>query len=942
MKQSLAAVAATFGLTVLVTSSGWAQLVYPDLEQTLPFDLLVRIDTLDNGLTYFIRANGRPENRAELRLVVNAGSVLEDPDQLGLAHFVEHMAFNGTERFPRQDLVDYLERIGMQFGPDINALTSFDETVYTIQVPTDSAEIVETAFQILEDWAGNLLFEPEMVDGERGVVVEEWRLGRGADARMFDKQFPVLFRGSKYSQRLPIGDTSVIKNFEHETLERFYNDWYRPDLMAVVAVGDFDVDDIERLIDEHFSGLSGRANPRERTVYPVPDHDETLVTITTDKEATDSRVSVYYKQPLRQIHTVGGFRRLIVERLYNSMLNDRLFELTQQSDPPFLYASSGQGRLIRSKEVYVLGAVVEGGGIERGLEALLTEAERVAQHGFTATEMQRHKAELLRWMERAYAEREKTHSSAYAYEYVNAFLNGDPLPGIAAEYEYYQRFLPEIQLAEVNRLAREWLVDRNRVIMVNAPDKVGEALPSESALLAAFERIKNREIDPYVDLVDDTPLVSSPPVPGEIVIEEYDDALGITTWQLSNGSRVILKPTDYKDDEILFRASSPGGTSLASDEDYIAASTAADIVGFAGLNGFSMVELQKKLAGKAVGVGASIGPLYEGMGGSASPEDVATLFELIYLTFTAPRRDSVAYLAFRKQIEAVLANRSASPMDAFQDTLTATLTQNHYRARAPTVEVYQEMDLDKALTFYRDRFADAGDFTFVFVGNFEVEQLRPLARTYLGSLPTTGRAENWRDVGISPPAGVVVKEVRRGIEPKSQTHIVFTGSFDYDRENSHLIGSLADLLQIRLRERLREDLGGTYSVSVAANPGRDPVPSYSLRISFGADPGRLEELTAEVFQEISLLKEHGPQESDVDKVRESQRRSLETNLKQNNYWLWLLVDAERLGVDPRGFGTDNEMIDRLTATLLRQAAAKYLPEDNYVRVSLYPEKDDWQ
>ena len=942
MMSRFAALIGSILLTALATSDGHAQLGLPELDRPLPVDPMVKVDTLENGLTYYIRANHRPEYRAELRLVVNAGSVLEDSDQLGLAHFVEHMAFNGTERFPKQELVDYLERIGMRFGPELNAYTSFDETVFILQIPTDSTEIITTAFQILEDWAHNLTFDPQMVDSERGVVVEEWRMGRGAGSRMFDRQFPVLFQGSQYAVRMPLGDTAIIKGFEYSCLERFYEDWYRPDLMAVVAVGDFDAKEIEELIHRHFSRLANPPSPRERTVYPVPDHDETLIAIATDKEATDSRVSIYYKQPLRETRTVSAFRRLIVEGLYNSMLNDRMFELTQQSDPPFLYGSSGQGRLIRSKEVYVIGAVVEGGGVERGLEALLTEAERVAQHGFTETELERHKAELLRWMEQANAEREKTNSSAYSYEYVQAFLNSDPIPGVAMEYEYYQRFLPEIELAEVNCLAREWLVDRNRVIMVNAPEKEGLGVPSESALLEVFARVKDRVVEPYVDRVDDTPLLGIPPVPGRIEGEELDGEFGITTWTLSNGASVILKPTDFKDDEILFRASSPGGTSLASDEDYIAASTAAEVVGFSGLASFGMVELQKKLAGKAVGVSASVGSLYEGLSGSASPEDVETLFELIYLSFTAPRRDTVGYQALRKQIDAILANRNASPMDAFQDTLTATLSQHHFRARPPTTEVYEEMDLDKSMAFYRDRFADAGDFTFVLVGSFEVEQLRLLVETYLASLPATGRVESWRDVGIRAPQGVIIKEVRRGIEPKSRTHIVFTGPFEYSRQNQYLITSLADVLQIRLRERLREELGGTYSVSVTARPERDPVSSFSLQISFGTDPGRLEELAAVVFEEIEGLKTRDSLDADVAKVRESQRRSLETNLKQNNYWLWQLVAADRLGIDPGEALVYDALIERLDAEMIREAARLYLPTQNYVRVSLLPEKDDWQ
>jgi len=898
----------------------------------------VKVGTLENGLQYFIRANQRPENRAELRLVVNAGSVLEDDDQLGLAHFVEHMAFNGTERFPRQELIDYLERVGMRFGPDLNAYTGFDETVYMLQVPTDSADIMHKAFEILEDWAHQLEFDPDMVDGERGVVVEEWRLGRGAEARMLDQQFPVLFADSKYATRLPIGDKRILETFDREALVRFYRDWYRPDLMAVIAVGDFDSDAIESLIQEHFGALRSAEQPRRRETFPVPDHDETLVAIATDHEATDSRVSIYYKQTVREEDgTLRSYRRLLIERLYNSMLNDRLFELTQQADPPFLYASSGQGRLIRSKEVYVLGAGVEEGGLERGLEALLAEAERVARYGFTPTELDRHKRQLLRWIERAFAEREKTNSAAYAYEYTRAFLEHEPIPGIEVEYALHEQLLPGIELDEVNALAREWLSDRNRVILVNAPDKEGVSTPTEQDLLDAFVTVHAADIVPYDDDFDEGPLLPDTPEPGRIVEETTYREVGVTAWRLSNGARVILKPTDFKADEILLRAESPGGTSLAADEDYVAAVTAAEIVGASGLGSFSIVELQKQLAGKAVNVSAGIGPLYEGISGSASPEDVSTLFELVYLTFTAPRRDTAVYLAYRSQIDAVLSNRTASPDAAFSDTLKVTLSQHHFRMRPSTPAVYDEMDLDKSLEFYRDRFAEAGDFTFVLVGNFEVEELRPLVEEYLGSLPTVGRVENWRDVGIRPPLGVVERQVHRGVEPRSQTYIVFTGSFDYTRKNRHVIRSLGELLQIRLRERLREDLSGTYGVSVSAVPERDPVPAFSLTLHFAADPERLEELTQVVFAEIESITANGPQPSEVEKVKEAQRRERETSLKQNQYWLYQLLYADRLGTDPNDILTYEALIDELDASTLRDAARKYLPQNNYVRVSLYPE-----
>ncbi len=936
MRLKLVAVAGLFSLAVGAAGSAVAQQTSGQ-SPALPVDPLVTVGTLQNGLRYYIRANKRPENRAELRLVVNAGSVLEDDDQRGLAHFVEHMAFNGTKRYPKQELIDYLERIGMRFGPDINAYTGFDETVYSLQVPMGSGGMLETAFEILEDWAHQLVFDPEMVDGERGVVVEEWRLGRGAAARMFDKQFPILFKNSVYAERLPIGSVTVLESFDHEALIRYYRDWYRPDLMAVVAVGDFDTGVIESLVRQHFERLPSSPEPRPRTLFPVPDHDEPLVAVATDREAAESRVSIYYKQPLRGEGTIEAYRQLIVERLYDSMLNDRLFELTQRPAPPFLYASSGQGKLIRSKEVYVLGAGVEDGRVEPGLAALLTEAERVARYGFTSTELERHKREVLRWMQHAHLEREKTNSAVYAFEYVQAFLENDAIPGIELEFQLHQEMVPDIRLEDVNRLAREWLTDRNRVILVNAPDKVGLPVPSEQDLLAVFQAVKGSDITPYVDSVDEAPLVAEEPTPGAVVEEQVFDAVGVTSWRLSNGARVILKPTDFKEDEILLRASSPGGTSLASDADYIAASTAAEVVSAGGLDRFSVVDLQKKLSGKAVSLSPDIGPLYEGLSGSASPEDLVTLFELIYLTFRAPRRDTTAYAAFRTQVNAQLANRIASPASAFGDTLKVTLAQHHFRERPSTVAVYQEMDLDKSFEFYQDRFADAGDFTFVFTGSFQVEMMRPLVTQYLASLPSTGREEHWRDVGIRPPKGLVQKAVYRGLEPRSQTYMIFTGPFEYTRTNRHLIRSLSEVLQIRLREKLREDLAGTYGVSVGAMTERDPVPAFSVSVSFAADPDRLDDLVTQVFAEIDSLKIHGPNPEYIQKVQEAQRRSGETSLKQNSYWLYQLLYADRFGTDPSEILTYESLIEALTADMMTQAARRYLPNNNYVRVSLYPQ-----
>jgi len=916
---------------------GRTMVAQDDVARPLPLDTHVTVGTLPNGIRYFIRVNGRPEHRAELRLVVNAGSVLEADDERGMAHFVEHMAFNGTRNFERQALVSYLESIGMRFGPDLNAYTSFDETVYMLTVPTDTGRFLETGIAILEDWAHGQLFDSMEVDKERGVVIEEWRLGRGAESRMSDRQLPVLFRGSRYAERLPIGRRQQLQRFSARQLRAFYQRWYRPDLMAVVAVGDFDRVRVETLIREHFSRVAASASVTARPTHPVPDHGETLVAVATDHEATNSRVNVYYKQPLRPLKSVGDYRQRLIERLYATMLNDRFFEVTQKPDAPFIFASNGQGRFVRSGEVYVLGATVPDGGIPRGLEALVTEAQRVARHGFTPGELRRESADLLRALEMANAERDKTNSANYASELTRAYLVDEPVPGIELELALTGRFLPGVTLDEVNRLARAWLTDRNRVILANAPDKTGLVAPTDQALLAVFDTVRGKRIDPYVDAVSDEPLVTRVPAGTRIVAETAFPEVGITEWTLGNGVRVVVKPTDFKNDEIMMTAWSPGGSSLAPDSLYIPALTAALAVSQGGLASFDRVDLQKQLAGKAVSVDPFITPLSEGISGQASPRDLETQLQLVYLYFTAPRRDSAAFLALRQQYAAMLENRSASPMAAFQDTLAVTLAQHHRRAQPISSATFRDMDLDRSLAFYRDRFADASDFTFFFVGNVTPDSLKPLAQRWLGGLPSGGRRETWRDEGIRPPAGVIRREVRRGVEPQARTRIVFTGPVEYTREHRYALRSLAEVLQIRLRERLREDLSGTYGANVGQSMTREPVAGYQLSIDFSSAPERVRELRNEVFRELQMLRDSGATADDIGKVREMQRRSRETSLRQNGFWLNQIEGHYREGLDPREILRYDTIFATLTPQVIRDAARAHVRLDNYVEVTLYPE-----
>jgi len=908
------------------------------LDQQPPVDPRVKVGRLANGLRYFIRRNQTPEMRAELRLVVNAGSILEDEDQLGLAHFVEHMAFNGSRHFAKQELIEYMESIGMRFGPELNAYTGFDETVYMLTVPTDEQELLDKAFLMLEDWAHGLDFDAEEIDKERGVVIEEWRLGQGAPARMRDQQFPVLLKGSRYAERLPIGKKAILETFDHKALKRFYREWYRPDLMAVVAVGDFDTARIENLIKTHFQALKKPASPRPRSTFPVPDHDETLISIATDHEAPSTTVSVYHKLPPRDQSTVGDYRQAIVERLYNVMLNRRLADLTQKPDPPFIYAFSSRGSLIRAKDTFTLAAEVKEDGITQGLKAVFTEAERVKRHGFTATELEREKQDLLRSVERAYIERDKQNSSTFAAEYIRAFLQDEPIPGIAYEFELHRRFVPEISREEINALGTEWITERNRVILISAPEKEGLTIPIEEELLAALESISQTEIEPFQDAVAEAPLMRTLPSAGSIVSTSQRTDLNITEWKLSNGTRVILKPTSYKQDEILFRAISPGGTSLADDRDHIPAMTAAQVIASSGLGDFNAVGLRKKLSGKVAAVRPFIGQLEEGIAGSASPQDLETVFQLIHLAFTAPRADRDLFKSLTSRMKAQLANRSAMPEMAFFESVQRIMTQDHPRARSLTAEAVDEMNLEKSLAFYRDRFGDAGDFTFFLVGNIDLEAVKPLVKQYLASLPSDGRNETWRDLGIRPPKGVVKETVYKGVEPKSITVLAFTGPFRYDPLQRLILRALCSILDTRLRNAIREDRGGTYGVNISPSYNRIPIESYGITINFGTDPERVEELTGVVFDEIARMKADGPTEEEVQNIKEAEIRSLETDSKKNAWWLSQLAHRYQSGEDPAGLLKIKDLTRELTAEEIQAAARSYFDLENYVQVTLRPEK----
>jgi len=905
----------------------------------MPLDPQITMGKFSNGLRYYIRPNKKPEKRAELRLVIKAGSILEDDDQQGMAHLVEHMAFNGTKNFPKQDLVQFIESLGMRFGADLNAYTSFDETVYMLQVPTDKAEAMDKAFLILEDWAHNVTFDQTEIDKERGVVMEEWRIRRGAGERMQAKIWPIMLKGSRYADRLPIGKPEIIQGGKPERLKKFYTDWYRPDLMAVVAVGDFDKAAIEKLITTHFASIPAATKPRPRTNYDVPDHPGTDYAIATDKEMTSTIIEVDNMLPGREQGSVGEYRQKTVDRLFSGMLTARFSELTQKPDSPFIFAAAGRGSFLsRTKDQAALFAQVKEDGVERGLDALLAEPERVSRFGFTATELDRQKQNVLRNYERMATETDNTVSASRAAEYIRNFLQNETLPSPDDEYTLHKRFLPEITLDEINKLAREWFPDRNRLIVVRAPEKSGLVVPDETKLATVIKAASAKELKPYVDTVSTAALLESIPAPGAIAKTTTKESAGITEWELSNGVRVMLKPTTFKADEILFRATSPGGTSLASDKDYIPASTATQVITAGGLGKFNAIDLRKLMTGKVAGASPFIGELEEGLNGSSSRRDLETMFQLIYLRFMQPRADSTAFTVQAAQAKSMLANQSATPEFAFFEALTTARFQNHPRRRFSTAAMVDEWNLDKSLAFYKDRFADASDFTFVFIGSFDLATMKPLVERYLGALPSIHRKETWKDVGARTATGVIEKKVEKGIEPKSLNAIIFSGPFEHDQIHRVAIRSMAEVLQTRLLETIREELGGTYSINASASYQRIPNPEYSITIQFGCAPERADALIKRVFEEIEKLKTNGPTEKQVTDEKEALLREFETSSKLNNYLLNQIALRYQAGEDPAGLWNIPEYYKKIDGAMIQQAAQTYLNMKNYIKVTLVPEK----
>jgi zinc protease len=911
----------------------------PQSEDLLPLDPAVRVGRLDNGLTYYVQRNSKPLQRAELWLVVNAGSALEEDGEQGLAHFLEHMLFNGTRRFPELTLIDTLERMGMEFGPDVNAYTSFDETVYMLQVPTDQEDLLRAGLDVLEDWAAYATLSDEEIDKERGVVVEEQRLvDQNAEGRIFAQTWPALVAGTAYADRLPIGDMEIVRTAPAEVVRQFYQTWYRPDLMAVIAVGDFDPDQIEGMIRERFATLPELATPRPRPeLAAMPDQERRLLVV-TDSEYPTTEFSIDHVRPAISLQTVGDFRHWLAAMLASDAFNARLEDISRQPDAPFLYAYGMSEPLARQVESFSLRGQTQEGEALSGVEAILTEIERVRQHGFNQQELERARADLALSFQIWYTEKDNLDSSVFAQGYADHYLAGAASPSVEYSVDLTQQLLPDIGLGEVFQAFELLAPPDGQLVTVVGPDKEGANLPSEQALAALFDQVAATEVAPLEDSPAGERLMAEAPPPVEIVFEQDYPELGLSMFELANGIRVIVKPTDYWADDIVFSATSPGGTSLVEDEDFPEAAVIAHLVSQSGVGELTQSELEKLLAGKAVQVAPGIFELSEDFSGYATAQDLELAFQLIYLYTTAPRLDPAAVQVYQNQARAALVNRTVTPQAAMQDALVEVLFGDTIRRGPLSLEEIGEFDPERAMEIYRDRFGDMSDFTFTFVGNVDEAEIKRLAQRYLGALPGSGRQETGREVAPMRWSGVVEQSVVKGQEEQGLVQLVFAGPISVTQESAVQMDALEALLSIRLRDELREARSGVYVPFVSTYLSLVPSPQYQLWIEFGADPQRVEELVDAVFDQVASLQVDGPAPAELAKVQEQLRRNRQEALRDNNFWLWTIEQHFTTpGENPEAILAYDAHLDALQPADLQAAAQQLLPRDRYVRITLYPE-----
>ena len=909
----------------------------------LPVDKNVRIGQLDNGLTYYIRHNKLPENRAEFYIAQKVGSILEEPQQRGLAHFLEHMAFNGTKNFPGDDkglgVIPWCETVGIKFGTNLNAYTSIDETVYNISnAPIDRTGVLDSCLLILHDWSNYILLKDDEIDKERGVIREEWRSRNSGMLRVYTDLLPTIYQGDKYADCMPIGSIDVINNFPYKDIRDYYHKWYRPDLQGIVIVGDIDVDTVEAKLKAVFADVQKPVNPAERTYYPVTDNKEPIVAIGTDKEVDDPSIEIYFKQdatPDSEKNNVGYLASQYMTSMISSMLNARLSELVQSANPPFTRASSYYSDFFvaKTKEAFALSASSKADGIETALKTLLQETERARRFGFTESEYARARANYLQSLESAYNEREKTKHGSYVREYVQNFLNGEPIPGIEAEYAMMNQLAPNIPLQAMNMIMQQLVPDSNQVVIIAGPAKESLKYPTKEEVINLLKGMKDLDLQAYVDKVSDEPLMKEAPKGGKIISEKEGDIYGSTKLVLSNGVTVYVKKTDFKADEIRMKGTSLGGKSIFPDKDALNFAVMDNVIAVGGLGNFSQVDLTKVLAGKKVSVNAGLGATTENVFGTCSPKDFETMMQLTYLTFTAPRKDAEAFESFKNRMKAQLESAQANPLSSINDSLQKAMYNNHPRVVMMKPEMVDQIDYDRILEMYNDRFKDASDFTFYFVGNIDLETAKPLIAEYLGALPAINRKETFKDTKMSIRKGVYKNEYAKEQQTPTATIVfLYSGKAPYTLKNDILLSFATQVLDMVYTEEVREKEGGTYGVNCFGDLQKYPKEQLLLQIVFQTDPAKKDKLAGIVVDELKKLAAEGPSDVHLQKVKEYMLKKYADNQKENGYWMNNLNDYFYYGMDMTEGYTD--IVNSNTAKDIQKFVSDLLKQGNEIEVTM--------
>ena len=873
----------------------------------VPFDQNVRRGKLENGLTYYIRHNEKPAQRANFYIAQKVGSVLEEENQRGLAHFLEHMAFNGLEHFPKKTMLDYMERNGVKFGTNVNAWTSFEQTVYMLNnVPTTNPGLVDSCLLVLHDWSSFISLEDDEIESERGVILEEMRQGMDAQSRIYNKVLPEIYPNSPYGVPMPIiGTEEVVANFDHQFLRDYYNKWYRPDLQGIIIIGDVDVNQIENRLKEMFADIPAPVDPAERVYFPVADNEETIVSIATDVEETTYDISVLYKHDIVPFEERGDVQYWIkgyIDDLVSTMYNNRLEELTHKANPPFVYGGGYYGTFLISntKDAWTTTAVaMDKDGIEKALNALIAENKRMQQFGFTESEFERAKADLMKRIENQYDERDKQETGRLFYPILSHFLTNEPLMGIENEYMLLSQILPALPVEAINQYAAELIREDNIVIMLTAPEKEGEVLPTKAELLVMFEKANKQEVEAYVETVSNEPLIATLPVKGAIASKKHDDTFDATVLTLKNGVKVIYKPTTFKDDEVMMTAYSFGGYSVMDQKDPYTLQEINSLATLGGVGNFSAIDLPKVLAGKKASVHPQISSFTEGMSGNCSARDLETMMQLTYLYFTSPRSDEEAFQSYLTRTKAIVANAESDPMTAFRDNLMLAMYDDHPLIKRMRAEDYDKVDYAKALKLYADRFKDANNFVFTFVGNIDPETFEPMVEQYIGALKTKKNNETWT---ANAPA-LTDKDVNfhytKAMEnPKVTCYMVYNGDMEFNRKNQMTMQALSDVMDIVYTEKIREDEGGTYGVGVNGNLNNRPKESFMFLIGFETNKEMFEKLIGIAKAELQNVANNGPRPEDLKKVKEFLIKKHSEDLENNRYWMNCIQTQDRDGYNP--------------------------------------------